>query len=286
MAAKILIVDDENAIRRVLRATLPASGFEIVESARGDEAISLVRLSPFDVVVLDMNMPGMGGLAVCRAIRRINPDVPILMLTVRDSEDDKVSALDAGADDYVTKPFAIRELVARLNALVRRSRKPETPNTAIKIHDVVLCGVQRSFVKRGESIHLTRTQFDIIELLMRSPGQTISHQKILSSVWGPEYRDHVEYLRTYVRQIRKIIEDDPAHPQYLLTAPYIGYRFRGAGLLAASSSTLDAQAHPREHASAGKDDCNCGETLLQKWGHECLTDSANNEEVEAGLLSD
>jgi two-component system KDP operon response regulator KdpE len=228
MAPRVLIVDDENAIRRVLCTTLRASGFDVVESARGEEAVSLVNQSTFDAVLLDRNMPGMGGLNVCRAIRLTNRDVPILMLTVRDAEDDKVEALDAGCDDYVTKPFAVRELIARVNALVRRMRKPEPVGTIIHIHDVSLCGAQRSFVKRGELLHLTRTQFDIVELLMRAPGQAVSHKKILSSIWGPEYREHVEYLRTFMRQLRKIIEDDPSRPQYLLTVPYFGYRFRSA----------------------------------------------------------
>ncbi|WP_263378916.1 response regulator transcription factor [Granulicella paludicola] len=232
MAARILIVDDENAIRRVLKATLPPAEFEIVESVRGDEAISLVKLSTFDAIVLDMNMPGLSGLSVCRAIRKINVNVPILILTVRDAEDDKVEALDAGADDYMTKPFAVRELTARINALLRRSRRPEVPDTVVKIHDVILCGEQRTFIKRGVPIHLTRTQFDIVELLMRTPGQTVSHRTLLTSVWGAEYRNHLEYLRTYVRQLRKVIEDDPAHPQYLLTVPYGGYRFRDAAPLA------------------------------------------------------
>ncbi len=225
MATKILIVDDDNAIRRVLTTTLRAVGFEVVESSRGEEAISLIGFTQFDAVLLDMNMPSMGGIAVCRAIRKVNTELPILMLTVRNAEDDKVHALDAGADDYVTKPFAIRELVARINAVVRRAQMPVAVETMISVNDVSLCGERRLFIKRGEQLHLTRTQFDIVELLMRSPGRAISHRKILTEVWGSEYRDHVEYLRTYMRQLRKIIEDDPAHPQYLLTVPYVGYRF-------------------------------------------------------------
>ena len=148
------------------------------------------------------------------------------MLTVRDSEDDKVEALDAGADDYVTKPFAVRELVARVNAMVRRARTPVVVNEKIAVKDVVLCPERRVFIKREQPVHLTRTQFDIVELLMRSPGKPVSHKRLLSTVWGPEYRDHVEYLRTYMRQLRKVIEDDPARPQYLLTVPYVGYCFR------------------------------------------------------------
>jgi two-component system KDP operon response regulator KdpE len=183
-------------------------------------------MSKFDAILLDINMPGIGGIAVCKAIRRVAPEVPILMLTVRNSEDDKVEALDAGADDYVTKPFQVRELVARVNAVVRRAQKPVVVDSKITINDVSLCTERRVFTKREQPVHLTRTQFDIVELLMRSPGKPVTHKKLLSTVWGAEYRDHVEYLRTYMRQLRKIIEDDPAHPQYLLTVPYVGYRFR------------------------------------------------------------
>jgi two-component system KDP operon response regulator KdpE len=171
-------------------------------------------------------MPGMGGIAACRAIRRISPTLPILMLTVRNSVDDKVEALEAGADDYITKPFAIRELVARVNAAIRRGQSPALSNTPLVVGDVSLCGKRRVFLKRGNSIPLTRTQFDILHLLMCNQGRPVTHKKILSTIWGTEFKDHIEYLRTYVRELRKRIEDDPAHPQYLLTAPYVGYRFR------------------------------------------------------------
>ena len=229
MATKLLIVDDESAIRQVLSRTLRGLGFEITESARGEEAVSLVRMSAFDAVLLDINMPGMGGVATCRALRRFSPSLPILMLTVRDSENDKVEALDAGADDYVTKPFAVRELVARVNAAVRRGHAPQPANSTIAVGELTICNDRRLFLKRGEEIHLTPTQFDIIHLLMRHHGRPVTHRKLLTAIWGVEYRDHVEYLRTYMRQLRKKIEDDPAHPRYLLTEPYVGYRFREEG---------------------------------------------------------
>jgi len=259
LATKVLIVDDDSAIRRVLTTTLRAVGFEVVESSRGEEAISLLGVSPCDAIVLDMNMPSMGGIAVCRAIRKVNADVPILMLTVRNTEDDKVNALEAGADDYVTKPFAIRELIARINAVVRRAQKPVEADNMLTVNDVSLCGDRHLFIKRGVSMHLTRTQFDIVQLLMRSPGRAISHRKILTEVWGAEYRDHVEYLRTYVRQLRKIIEDDPAHPQYLLTVPYVGYKFRDAGPSQVALDDPDAEAA-----------CVGGEAELRGLGHKGL----------------
>jgi len=271
LATKILIVDDDSAIRRVLTTTLRAVGFEVVESSRGEEAISLIGVSQFDAVLLDMNMPSMGGVAVCRAIRRATADLPILMLTVRNTEDDKVHALDAGADDYVTKPFAIRELVARINAVVRRAQKPVAVDTVISVHDVSLCGERRLFIKRGEQLHLTRTQFDIVELLMRSPGRAISHKKILTVVWGAEYRDHVEYLRTYMRQLRKIIEDDAAHPQYLLTVPYVGYRFRDAGpAIVPIEVGPGLDTNEMLNAPGVVAACECGESLLREMGHKCL----------------
>ena len=259
MATKILIVDDDSAIRRVLTTTLRAVGFDIAESSRGEEAVSLLSASPFDAVLLDMNMPTMSGLAVCRAIRKVNAEIPIVMLTVRNAEDDKVNALDAGADDYVTKPFAIRELIARINAVVRRAQKPAEVDTMLAVHDVSLCGDRHLFIKRGVSMHLTRTQFDIVQLLMRSPGRAISHRKILTEVWGAEYRDHVEYLRTYMRQLRKIIEDDPARPQYLLTVPYVGYKFRDAG------PTVVAMDDPETEAA-----CEGGDAELRGLGHQGL----------------
>ena len=226
MTKTVLIVDDESAVRRVLSTTLRALGFEVVASSRGEEALSLLGVSKFDAILLDINMPGLGGIAVCRAVRRIAPTVPILMLTVRDEENDKVEALEAGADDYITKPFAIRELVARINAVMRRSTETAPVSPSMTIGEVTLCSATRTFSKRGLPIHLTPKEFDIVEHLMRSHGKPVTHTKILSSIWGHEYRNHVEYLRTYIRQLRKLIEDDPAHPRYLLTVPYIGYRFR------------------------------------------------------------
>lgn len=271
MATKVLVVDDDSAIRRVLTTTLRAVGFEVVESSRGEEAVSLVGITSFDAILLDMNMPTMGGIAACRAIRRVTADVPILMLTVRNAENDKVNALEAGADDYVTKPFAIRELIARINAVVRRAQKPIATDTMISVHDVSLDGERRLFIKRGEQLHLTRTQFDIVELMMRSPGRAISHKRILTEVWGAEYRDHVEYLRTYMRQLRKIIEDDSSHPQYLLTVPYVGYRFRDSGPVVASLESEQSMAQGGVvDTPSVKAACECGDSLLRDLGHQCF----------------
>lgn len=223
---KVLIVDDEASIRRALRTTLRELGFEVVEAARGEEALSLVRTVNFAAILLDINMPGMGGIEACRRIRGAAPRLAILMLTVRDSEDDKVEALEAGADDYVTKPFALRELTARIHAAVRRSQTPATVASApIRIGEIELDPQRRIVQKSGQKIHFTPKEFDLLHYLMSHPGLPITHARLLSSVWGPEYGNELEYLRTFVRQLRKKLEDDPASPRYLLTDAYVGYRF-------------------------------------------------------------
>ncbi|MGA7158304.1 MAG: response regulator transcription factor [Acidobacteriaceae bacterium] len=227
MKAKLLVVDDEIGIHKVIASTLGPLGFDVVGASHGEEALSAIRTAHFDTVLLDINMPGMSGIATCRAIRRIAPALPVLILTARNSVDDKVEALEAGADDYVTKPFAIRELVARVNAAIRRGQSPALPIAPISVGDVSLCSKERVFLKRGNPVPLTRTQFDILHLLISNQGRPVTHKKILTTIWGAEFRDHLEYLRTYVRELRKRIEDDPAHPEYLLTAPCVGYRFRG-----------------------------------------------------------
>ena len=222
----ILIVDDDSSTRRALRVTLAGMGFSVVEAARGEEALSLVRVSWFDAVLLDIDMPGMGGIETSRCIRRAIPRLPIIMLTVLDSEDDKVLALDAGADDYITKPFQLRELTARLRSAVRRRNAQDTNRDALIRHGLLeLDPVKYRVTKRGRSIHLTPKEFEVLHYLMMHAGEPIPHARLLKSVWGPEYGSELEYLRTFVRSLRKKIEDDPQNPQYLLTDAYVGYRF-------------------------------------------------------------
>lgn len=224
---KVLIVDDEPSIRRAIRTTFGTLGFDISEAVTGEQALPLLRSANFDAVLLDVNMPGMGGLEACREIRRQFPRMPVLMLTVRDNEDDKVEALDAGADDYVTKPFPVRELVARVRAAVRRSQAPAGPgNMAISIGDITLDPARRLVQKQGQPVHLTPKEFDLLLYLMKHAGLPVMHARLLSAVWGPEYGNELEYLRTFIRQLRKKLEDDAAHPKYLLTDSHIGYRFR------------------------------------------------------------
>jgi len=222
----ILVVDDDTSIRRALRTTLSGMGFTVVEAARGEEALSLTRVSWFDAVLLDVDMPGMGGIETCRSIRNAFARLPILMLTVMNSEDDKVLALDAGADDYITKPFQLRELTARLRSAVRRRNAQDGNRDATIRHgQLELDPVKYRVLKNGHSIHLTPKEFDVLHYLMMHAGEPIPHARLLKSVWGPEYGRELEYLRTFIRQLRKKIEDDPGNPRYLLTDAYVGYRF-------------------------------------------------------------
>jgi two-component system KDP operon response regulator KdpE len=226
---KVLIVDDESSIRRALRSTLHAMGFDVDDAATGEEALLLVRDAKYDAVLLDINMPGMGGVRACREIRRSTPTLGILMLTVRDSEDDKVTALDAGADDYITKPFNARELAARLRAAVRRSSASQAdPDAVIRIGNVELDPARRQVHKAGEPVHFTPKEFDLLRYLMEHAGLPITHARLLRAVWGPEYGSELEYLRTFIRQLRKKIEEDPGAPEYLLTDSHVGYRFAEA----------------------------------------------------------
>jgi len=224
---KVLIVDDETSIRRALHTTLGTLGFDIAEATTGEQGLALLAADSYDAVLLDINMVGMGGIEACRQIRRRFPHLAVLMLTVRDSEDDKVEALEAGADDYVTKPFHVRELVARVQAAVRRVHTPiRDANAVIEIGDITLDPLRRLVQKAGQEVHLTPKEFDLLHCLMTHAGRPITHASLLSVVWGPEYGNELEYLRTFVRQLRKKLEDDAGRPKYLLTDSGVGYRFR------------------------------------------------------------
>jgi len=240
-AIRILVVDDEPAIRRALRPPLVELGFQITEASRGEEALQALRVSAPDVVLLDVNMPGIGGIETLRRMRSGSPRLPIIMLTVRDQEEDKVEALDLGADDYVTKPFSTRELIARIRAAVRRVRAPARAEDApIEIGEIVIEPLKRVVTKRGEVIRLTRKEFDILHCLMSRAGRVITYAKLLTAVWGADCREEVEYLRTFIRQLRKKIEDDPSNPAYLLTDVYVGYRFADAQMLKEESTGSSA----------------------------------------------
>jgi two-component system KDP operon response regulator KdpE len=225
----LLIVDDERSIRHSLRTILSTLGFQIIEAARGEEALALVRTARVDAVLLDIDMPGIGGIAACRDIRRAFPGMPILMLTVHGSENHKIEAFDAGADDYVTKPFRLRELTARIRASIRRTRAPEVDETVIVVGEIALDSSRHEVLKKGRKVHLTPKQFELLRYLMEHAGGAVPHSKLLRSIWGPEYGNELEYLRTFIRQLRLKIEDDPGNPKYLLTDSHFGYRFAEPG---------------------------------------------------------
>ena len=221
---RVLVVDDEPQIRRVLRSTLTARGYEVHEARTGEDALESIREHRFDLLLLDVNMPGMSGLAACREIRACS-EVAIIMLTVSDSEEDKVAALDAGADDYVTKPFGTPELLARIRAALRRLPTSPERDQAVQVGDLQINLMLRRVVAKGCEIRLTPKEFDLLHYLVVNPNIPIPHARLLQAVWGPDYGDQVQYLRVFVNQLRKKIEPDPSHPRYILTEPWVGYKF-------------------------------------------------------------
>jgi two-component system, OmpR family, KDP operon response regulator KdpE len=220
-SGRILVVDDEPQIRRVMRTALTSHGYEPYEARTGEEALESMRDFNPDIVLLDMNMPGMGGMAACRAIRD-SSEVAIIVLSVRSSEADKIAALDAGADDYITKPFSVNELMARIRAHMRRV--PDTLQPIVISEDFTINPSSREVVTRGKSVRLTPKEFELLNYLAAHVNQPIAHRKLLQTVWGVEYGEEVEYLRVFVSQLRKKIEVDPAHPRYIVTEPWVGYR--------------------------------------------------------------
>jgi len=221
-----LIVDDEASFRRVLRTSLTQSGFAIDEAQSGEEAIALVSKNVFDLVLLDVNMPGIGGVEACREIRAHSPKIGIVMVTVQDGENEMVRALEAGADDYITKPIRFRELVARLRAVLRRLRIDDANEPSLlQAGELELDVNRRLLCRQGEVVHLTPTEFELLALLMRNQGTPVTHTKLLRSIWGPEYGTELDYLRSFVKTLRQKIEEEPAKPKYIVTEPWVGYRF-------------------------------------------------------------
>jgi two-component system KDP operon response regulator KdpE len=232
--ANILVVDDEPQIRRVLRSTLSSQGYVITDAKTGEEAVESVRKNKPDLVLLDVNMPGMGGIAACREIRQ-SSEAPIIVLTVRNAERDKVAALDAGADDYVVKPFGIEELLARIRAALRRYAPGDALPPFVS-KELTLNFESRQLTVRGEEVHLTPKEFDVLRHLIANQGKPLTHRRILQSVWGPDYGEETENLRVVINQLRKKIETDPAHPKYIRTEPWVGYRFQPQRAGAAKST--------------------------------------------------
>ena len=224
-AGRILVVDDDPQIRRVMRVTLTGQGYEVDDAKSGDAALAKLRDERFDLVLLDVNMPGSSGLEICKAIRA-QSEVAIIMLTVRDEESDKVDALDAGADDYVTKPYKAPELLARIRAALRRTPWTHGPSGRLMIGSVEVDFDTRRVTARGRSVRLTPKEFELLRYLTAHANKVVSHRELLQAVWGPDYGDQVDYLRVFVNQLRKKIEASPAAPEYLLTEPWVGYRLR------------------------------------------------------------
>jgi two-component system KDP operon response regulator KdpE len=223
--SRILVVDDEPQLRSVLRATLSALGFVVADAETGEGALERVRSEKFDLILLDVNMPGLSGIETCRALRA-RSNVGILMLTVRHRAEDKIQALDAGADGYVTKPFDVNELLARIRATLRRAPSGNLRESGV----FQLDGLEIRFGERqvrvdGHARRLTPTELDLLHYFVTHPNAVLAHDQILQAVWGPDYGDEVEYLRVFVNQLRKKIEADPARPRYILTEPWLGYRF-------------------------------------------------------------
>jgi len=234
MNPSILVVDDEPQIRRVLRSTLTSNGYVIREVKSGEEAVEAVRQERPDLILLDVNMPGIGGIEAAREIRQMC-DAPIIMLTVRNAERDKVLALDAGADDYVVKPFGMEELLARIRASLRRHAPVDTLAPFVT-KDLTIDFSSRQLTVRGRDVHLTPKEFDVLKYLVADIGKPLSHRRLLQAVWGPEYGEETENLRVVINQLRKKIESDPARPKYILTEPWVGYRFQAPKPAAAKTA--------------------------------------------------
>ena len=225
-AGRILVIDDEPQIRRLMRTTLIGAGYEVEDARTGEEGLEKMSRFRPDLVLLDINMPGMGGLAACKMIRA-DKNVAIIMLTVRDSEEDKVAALDAGADDFVTKPFSTPELLARIRAALRRVPALQMNPDRIRIGSLVIDFGARTVAKGGEPLHLTPKELDLLRYLTQHANQVVSHRELLQSVWGADYGREVDYLRVFIKNLRKKIELNPDAPEYITTEPWVGYRFNG-----------------------------------------------------------
>jgi two-component system KDP operon response regulator KdpE len=223
-SGRILVVDDDPQIRRVMRVTLTGQGYEVDDAKDGHSALEKLRDSRFDLVLLDMNMPGLDGLQTCREIRT-RSEIAVIMLTVRDDESDRVQALDAGADDYITKPFKTPELLARIRAALRRTPAAQGPAAGrLTLGRTEIDFDTRQVTAGGRHVRLTPKEFDLLRYLVAHANKVMSHRQMLQAVWGPDYGQEVDYLRVVMNQLRKKIEAKPSQPVYLLTEPWVGYR--------------------------------------------------------------
>ena len=223
---RVLVVDDDPQIRRVMRTTLEAKGYDVDEAGSGEQALDLSRDEKFDLIILDINLPGKSGVEVCREIRTLST-TPIIMLTVRDAGEDKIEALDAGAFDYVTKPFAMGELLARIRAVLRRTPAAGVSGVShLKLDDVEINFESRRVIVAGKPVRLTSKEFDLLLYLASNRNRTIPHRELLREVWGSEHVDERKYLRVFINRLRKKIEASPREPKFLLTEPFVGYRLQ------------------------------------------------------------
>ena len=227
-ARRILVVDDEPQIPRVLRRTLSAQGYEVQTANDGEEALAVFLQWNPNLVITDLSMPNMGGLELCRRIRKISP-VPVIVLSVKGEERTKVEALDAGADDYITKPFGMEELLARVRVVLRRAPTSVPESRLQEIGDFIVDLEARRLTVRGTELHLTPKEYDLLVYLLRHADKVLTHRTLLGAVWGGDYTEQTEYLRVFIGQLRKKIEPDPAHPRYIITEPWVGYRFSPEG---------------------------------------------------------
>lgn len=222
-AKRIIVIDDEFQITRVLKRSLGAHRYDVRTASDGEAGLDLYRDFHPDLVITDLSMPGMDGIAVCKAIRKLS-SVPIIVLSVRGEEQVKVEALDAGADDYVTKPFGMNELLARVRAALRRSPEP-ADNAIFEIGDFRIDASSHQISLKGQSIHLTPKEFELLSHMIINHDRVLTHRTLLGKVWGGEYTEQTEYLRVFVGNLRKKIEPDPSKPRYIITEPWVGYRF-------------------------------------------------------------
>jgi two-component system KDP operon response regulator KdpE len=220
----ILVVEDDRALRVALRAMMRSRDLEVVEVGTGEEAVVVASGGSVDVIVLDLGLPDISGIEVLRRVRTFS-DVPVIVLTADHEQADKIRALDGGADDYLTKPFDTEELLARIRALMRRVSPAAPGPTVIRVDDLEIDVPRRHVTRAGETVHLTRTELELLELLVRHPGKLLTQEFILREVWGPGYGTESNYLRVYVGQLRKKLGDEAAHPRLILTEPGIGYRW-------------------------------------------------------------
>jgi two-component system KDP operon response regulator KdpE len=223
---RILLAEDERALREFISRNLQARGFEVMEASNGLEALAVWERDEPHLLILDIMMPRMDGLEVCRRVRE-HSAVPIVVLTALDAESDKVTALDMGADDYLTKPFGVEELLARVRAVLRRAQPEAVPpaSGSKRFGDIEIDLAGHVVRKQGAEVRLSPTEFALLQLLVTNLGKVLTHRMLLQSVWGPEYGGEAEYLRVYINRLRHKLEPDPANPRYFLTEPGVGYRF-------------------------------------------------------------